>query len=325
MRQLLCYNSFINCTENLCEAHFGERQCVSDVLPETHISEPLEMCSKFSAQKQNCYIAVFGVNSMTCEIKFIPCEWDKIHPLVAEYVIGNNITVDSFWEDHVLKSKHYKMMYQDVMAGYFAIHKGSTIVLFNVFPLYANQAQELFARVKKYESVKNAMVVTGDEFFISHCFDNFSRIEKQAYFSIYTDKKIPKGRQLEIGLKLADIDKDHDILKLSGDFFDGIITEIRDGCDHLEVYIAEHNGNIVGFGVIDWGRVIKDIASIGMYVCEQYRRQGLGANLLQALKQLSVDKGYRVFSGCGYYNHNSKKTMESAGAYSKTRLMRFYF
>ena len=171
------------------------------------------------------------------------------------------------------------------------------------------------------------MTATGDEFFMSHCFDSFMRIEKQAYFSIYTEKEIAAERQKDIDLRLADINMDLDVLELCGDFLETEIKELREGIgiEHLKVYIAEADGNIVGFGVIEYGRVIKDISSIGMYVCEQYRRQGFAANILQKLKHISRDNGCRVFSGCWYYNHNSKKSMESAGAYSKTRLIRFYF
>ena len=136
------------------------------------------------------------------EILFSPCQWEVLHEHVGAYFTTNNITVDSFWEGHVLESNHYKMLAADQFAGYFAINKRSTITLFHVFTPYANQAQELFARVKKYESVTNAMV---------------------------------------------------------------------------------------------------------------------------PLKQISSEKGCQVLSGCWYYNHNSKKSMESAGAYSKTRLIRFYF
>jgi len=262
-----------------------------------------------------------GIN----EVKYIPCKWEDIHALVEEHLRVSNITVESFWEDHVLQSNHYKMVINDEIAGYFAIHKKNTIMLFNVFPPYANHSQELFARVKKHEEVTNAMVATGDEVFLSHCFDNFARIEKQAYFSIYTEKSVPPERKKALKLKLADIDKDCEILKLSGDFLDDIIEDLRDGAKHMNVYIVEYEGSVVGFGVIDYGRILKDISSIGMYVCEQYRRQGIAANILEQLKLISIENGCRAFSGCWYYNHNSKKSMESAGAYSKTRLIRFYF
>ncbi len=259
------------------------------------------------------------------EIKFSSCKWDEIHQMVSDYLRKNNVVVDSFWEDHVMESNYYKMTSGDDIAGYFAIHKGSTITLFHVFSYYANQSQELFARVKKYESVTNAMVTTGDEFFLSHCIDNFARIEKQAYFSIYTEKEIPNERRKDVQLRLADIDTDEPILKLCRDFLDEEIKNIRNGLEVLKIYIAEHNNKVVGFGVIQYGRVIEDIASIGMYVCEAYRCQGIAANILQNLKHIVQTNGFRAFSGCWYYNHNSKKSMESAGAYSKTRLLRFYF
>ena len=259
------------------------------------------------------------------EIKFSPCKWAEIHQFVSDSLRTNSIVVDSFWEDHVMESSHYKMTYCDEIIGYFAIHKGATITLFHVFSHYANQSQELFARVKKYESVTNAMVATGDEIFLSHCIDNFARIEKQAYFSVYTEKEIIEERHKELQLRLADIDADEQILKLSGDFLDEEIKNIRNGLDVLKIYIVEYHNKVVGFGVVQYGRVIDDIASIGMYVCEEYRCQGIAANILQNLKHIVQNNGFRAFSGCWYYNHNSKKSMESAGAYSKTRLLRFYF
>ena len=36
------------------------------------------------------------------EIDIIPCEWKEIHPFVEAYIRENNITVESFWEDHVI-------------------------------------------------------------------------------------------------------------------------------------------------------------------------------------------------------------------------------
>lgn len=259
------------------------------------------------------------------QTRILPCEWEEIHPFVERYLKDNRITVESFWEDHVMESNYYKVMCDDQMAGYFAIQDEETLVLFHIFDQYSDQSQALFARAKVYENVTNAMVATGDEYFLSHCIDSFSRIEKQAYFSIYTEKDIPVERQKKLSLRLADVEADLDTLKLSGDFLDGEIDKLREGVEHLQVYIVTCEGETIGFGVVEYGRVVRDIASIGMYVREQYRRQGFAANILRELKALVQGKGYRAFSGCWYYNHNSKKSMESAGAYSKSRLIRFYF
>jgi predicted acetyltransferase len=82
---------------------------------------------------------------------------------------------------------------------------------------------------------------------------------------------------------------------------------------------------LVGFGVVETGRVLPGIASIGMYVMEDKRRMGYAKNILRQLCERMTAEGYSCRSGCWYYNHNSLKSMESAGAYSKTRLLRFYF
>jgi GNAT superfamily N-acetyltransferase len=264
---------------------------------------------------------------LTTQIKFSPCKWEEIHPLVENHIRANNIVVESYTESHILESSHCKMMCGDEIAGYFAIHKGSVIWLFNVFEAYSSMAQELFAEVKKYEEVTSAMVATGDEFFLSHCIDNFAKMEKQAYLFSYTDKEIPTERQMPLDLQLADVEKDRDIIDLSGDFFKEEIEKIQRGdcVEHMKIYIVRHGGEVVGFGVIEYGRVLKDIASIGMFVREEYRQKGFAMNILYQLRCIAKARGCRAFSGCWYYNHNSKKSLEAAGAYCKTRLLRFYF
>jgi predicted acetyltransferase len=250
------------------------------------------------------------------------CNYVDIQSLVAEYYVNNKIIVDSFWESHVRESNYYKMMYENEIIGYFSINSGTILVLFNVLEKYRNISQELFIIIKKFESIKEALIPTGDEFFISHAVDNYVKLEKQAYFSIYTDKK-PK-KIIPIELKLADIKKDMEILNLCHDFLKEEIENVNNLMDE-EVYIVTHENNIIGFGIIEYQQIVNIYASIGMIVREEYRQKGYGANILYELNNIVKSKGKTTISGCWYYNHNSKKAMESAGAYSKTRLLRFYF
>ena len=260
------------------------------------------------------------------DIKFTQCKWEDIHSFVQSNIKKYHITVDSYWEGFALWSNHYLMTCGNETAGYFAINRGDTIALFNVFPFYANFAQELFARVKKYEHVTNAIVATGDEFFLSHCLDSFARIEKEMYMTIFTEKDMPHRRF--ISLRSADYKNDNDIelIKLCGDFFGSQLTQIEKGkVPNMKIYIAEDNGELVGFGCHDLGRVVNEIASIGMFVCESKREQGYGSSIIRGMKDIVNEMGYEAYAACDYYNHNSKKTMESAGAYTKSRLIRFYF
>ena len=267
------------------------------------------------------------MNNILSKIKFAKCKWEEISVFATEYLVDYKITVESFWEDHVLESNHYKIVLENMVIGYFSIHSNTTIMLFRVFPEYANISQELFMQVKKYENVTNAMVATGDEFFMSHCFDSFLRIEKQAYFSIYTNKNLPKYNQKHITLRLVNINNENDVenFKLSDGFLDEEIPKLRNNLEELKVYFVENESEIIGFGIIQYGQILKNTASIGMFVRPEYRQQGYAANILYSLKSIAEENNYQAFSGCWYYNHNSKKSMESAGAYSKTRLIRFYF
>jgi len=258
-------------------------------------------------------------------LKMEKCDYEYLKKYIKDYYINNSIIVESFWEGHIRESNFYKIFTEDDIIGYFAIHKETVLVLFYVFEKYRNISQELFSNIKKFESVKEALIPTGDEFFISHAFDNYTKIEKQAYFSIYTEKK-PK-KIIDIELHLADTKKDIEILKLCHDFLREEIDNIENkkGIIDEEIYIVKHKNNIIGFGIIDYQKIIDIYASTGMIVREEFRQKGYGANILHCLKNIVESKGKQALSGCWYYNHNSKKTMESAGAYSKTRLMRFYF
>ncbi len=254
------------------------------------------------------------------------CEWSEIELEVRAYFEQNKITIDSYWEDHVLASHFYQFISGDEPIGFFAIYEESMITLFHVIEKYANHGQLLFARIKQFEKVTNALVATGDEFFLSHCIDNFERIEKQAYFSIYTDKLIKSQYQHDLTFREAKTLEDTRLFTLTEDFFEVDSAEkVLVGSDYYKVYLVEKESELVGFGVIEYGRVVSSIGSIGMYVLEEKRQQGYATGILKHLQSMVESRGLEAHSGCWYYNHNSKKSMESAGAYSKTRLLRFYF
>ncbi len=252
--------------------------------------------------------------------------YERIEAMIENYILDKKITVDSFWEKHLLESNHYAVMDKEQVVGYFSIFKKQTITSFFLNDEYVQYGKSIFESIKRYEQVTNAMVATGDEFFISHCVDNFARLEKQAYFSIY--KKNTTDASLRINLELVRLrtKEDLEMLSLAGDFFsEDPIEDIIKKTAYYRIYKVLDNGQLVGFGIVETGRVIKSIASIGMYVMENKRQQGYATSILKHLQELVETEGFECRSGCWYYNHNSLKSMESAGAYSKTRLLRFFF
>lgn len=260
------------------------------------------------------------------DIRFVPCTWQDIGELVAARLRERRALVESFWEDHVLGAKHYMMLQGEETVGYFAIHGKETLVLFDVLPAFAHLSQELFARVKKYETVTGAMLSTGDTLFLGLCIDGFARMEKQAYFVTYTDRKRQKNIPL-VSLGEITFQQDRDAFLKCGDFFSKEELErLEKGeAPHQKVFLARRDGTPVGLGVMEAGRVLTENASIGMCVYEEYRCQGNAVAILEGLKAIAYEKGLTPVAGCWYYNHNSKKSLEASGGYCQERLVRFYF
>lgn len=259
-------------------------------------------------------------------IKMTMCEWEQIQPHVKAYYQDNHINVDSYWEDHVLKSRPYHITADGVQIGFCAIHEASMITLFHLDESYAHLAQETFWACKKLEQVTCAMVPTGDELFLSLCMDDYSRIEKNAYFSIYTPRDIILNHKKALELIPVNREDQLSVLELVTDFWgEHDAQRALDTTNHFNIYLAQEGSDLVGFGVIEYSRIVDHVASIGMYVLEEKRQMGYAKNILKNLQLLVESKGCEARSGCWYYNHNSKKSIESAGGYAKSRLLRFYF
>ncbi len=260
------------------------------------------------------------------DIQIMRCDWAEIAEPVALYYRERDIYVESYWEDHVLASNHYKLVQSGQLVGFFAVHGGDTLWMFAVLPEAAAQGQALFARARQYEQVTGAIVPTGDECFLCHALDNYARVEKQAYFSNYRDTSAPADAP-PITLRRVDPDREEDFatLALSGDFLAEEVEKLKARMPELLVDIVELDGEVAGFAVTQRGKILKEHSSIGLYVMERHRLGGVGAAILRTLRDKERAAGFRPRSGCWYYNHNSKKVQERAGAYMVSRLLHFYF
>jgi len=245
---------------------------------------------------------------------------------LRKYLSTNKVTVDSFWEDHVLKSIYYGIYDEDELIGYFAVTDENILTLFYLDETYSQYSQEFFEKAKKYEQVTEALIPTSDEFFLSHALDNYIEIKKQAYFFKYSERLYESASYI-INIRELDIKKEIDleIIKKSEGFLDDELENLKKGSTHLKMYAAFDNNEVVGFGITENGRITKENVSIGMYVCKSFRKKGYGSSILKSLGTMIVKQDKKPISGCWYYNHNSKKTIERAGGFTKTRLLRIYF
>jgi GNAT superfamily N-acetyltransferase len=250
------------------------------------------------------------------DITFTPVAFAEVADSLRRDLAGLPSLIDSFLEEHILTSRHYRIVIGGAAAGRCAIHGESLITQFALEAAHRRHGQAIFQGVRRLESAQAAFVPTCDELFLAHAIDDCRQIDRQAYFfQALPDTAAPTAN---IRVRQADIEDLPAIHAGSGSFFDTLEASLAQG----ELYIAERAGQAVGFGIIDRSTLYADVASIGMYTIEAARRSGVGTATIRALIAECRRAGLRPIAGCWYYNHRSKQTLEAAGMVSASRLLR---
>jgi GNAT superfamily N-acetyltransferase len=175
--------------------------------------------------------------------------------------------------------------------------------------------------VRKLEQVREAYVPTCDEFYLAHALDDYRLLEKQAYFFQARPAAQRPPVPPKLTHRLARTDDLTQIATLTADFFDRAEWRVADG----QIYVAERDGAPFGFGVIERSMLYPAAASIGMITVEAHRGQGIGTAIIGALLDECERQKVTAIAGCWYYNHFSKKTLEKAGMFTQTRLLKISY
>lgn len=227
--------------------------------------------------------------------------------------------VDSFLEDHILASSHYRIVIDSEPAGWVSIHDQQLMTQFALDEPFRQHGQATFARARRLEQVRSAFVPTCDEYYLAHALDDHRRLSMQAYF--FVTGPAPTGVPNEYSVRPA-VAADKELIEAeSGDFFDALEPRIAE----VQLFITERGGEPVAFGVSVPCRLQEGLASIGMFTIEAHRRTGAGTATISALIEQCRRNGVRPIAGCWYYNHGSKRTLERAGMHSPTRLLKIDF
>ncbi|HEY5585288.1 MAG TPA: GNAT family N-acetyltransferase [Ruminiclostridium sp.] len=237
------------------------------------------------------------------------------------YINTFSARYDDFLEEHILDSEIYSIYINDAHLGYFGVYKNNMLTQF-VMPISeVRYAQTIFTDILKVFGIKNAFVPTCDELFLSLCLDNHKKINMQGYFFEDSGKlvrSVEYCRELLYPATLKDLPE---IISITGDFIDIHEERIKKG----QLYVLRENGKFLGMGIIVDNVIMRNCKGTGMFTNEKHREKGVGRSIILHLKDICYAAGVAPIPGCWYYNHNSKRTLESAGYVTKTRLLNVEF
>jgi GNAT superfamily N-acetyltransferase len=253
--------------------------------------------------------------------KYIKTSLEENKEFFNSYVDSLSGIYDDFLEYHILNSEIYSIYIDKLHCGYFGIFNKTMLTQFFITKKFLKLSQEIFADILKCHKIKNAFVPTCDELFLSLCLDKHTKLNLQAYFfQVSGEKAVPPEYPREC-LKLAALEDIEEIKEVTGDFVD----KHQERINQRQLYILREGSEFLGLGIITDNEIMKNCKGTGMFTNERHRQKGVGRSIIIHLKDICHEMGAKPIPGCWYYNHNSKKTLESAGFASTTRLLRIDF
>lgn len=249
---------------------------------------------------------------------FEPVELAAIEPDVKRHLAGLPSAINSFLEAHIIESTNYRMIVDQAPAGFASIHQETLITQFAVSPPFRRHGQALFLAVRRLEQARSAFVPTCDEPNLSHALDGHRSVGLQAYFFTALDGEAGTAAGAEYAIQPAAIGDIGFIRAETGDFFEPVERYLAKD----ELYLTLRGETRAGFGLMVRSALYDDVASIGMFTPPHRRWQGVGTATISLLRDECRRRGLRPVAGCWYFNHRSKRTLEAAGLYLPSRLLR---
>jgi len=255
------------------------------------------------------------------ETHIAPVAFAEIQEATRLHLRALPSAIDSFLEEHILASSHYRIVVAGETAGFASIHEERLITQFALAEPYRRCGQALFRELRQMEQVRSAFVPTCDEFFLAHALDDYRQLAKQAYFFATPAGVGEAVAANRYPMRPATLQDAEFVRQESGDFFEKLERHI----EARELFVTLRGEDPVGFGVLVKSTLYEDVASIGMYTIERFRQAGVGTATIAMLIEECRQRSLRPVAGCWYYNHRSRRTLQRAGMYSATRLLKIEY
>src|SRR5215213_6716363 len=249
---------------------------------------------------------------------FAPVTFAEIREATCQHLRARPSAIDSFLEDHILASNHYRIVVAGEPAGFASVHEERLITQFALSEPYRRHGSGLYRELRQMEQVRSSFVPTCDEFFLAHALDDYRRLAKQTYFFATPAGAGDVVATNRYSMRPAAIADANFVRQESGDFFEYLERHIAAG----ELFVTLRDQEPVGFGILVKSTLYEDVASIGMYTIERFRQAGVGTATIAMLIEECHRRSLRPVAGCWYYNHRSRRTLQRAGMYSPTRLLK---
>ncbi|SLM17357.1 putative GCN5-related N-acetyltransferase [uncultured spirochete] len=249
------------------------------------------------------------------KIDLVDVRFEDIKKDIILNITSYSSLIDSYYEDHVIESKHYKISVDNEMYGYLSIFDEKMLTQYRLLERYLPLANKVFEELINKNIFSEIYVSTSDKNLLTVALDYYKTIDVQDY--VFQESQINQC-DINFVLKKALKEDKELIVENSNNFFKFVDKNIDCG----ELYIGRYKEELVSFGIIENSKLYKSVASIGIFTIEKERGKNYGAMTIIRL----VEECHRIkiepIAGCFSKNKYSRNAAFKAGMYSNTRLLK---
>ena len=249
---------------------------------------------------------------------------------VNKWVAGITHCLESFMEDNLRESEFYSILIDGVHLGCCAIYEDlfdvtgmRSLTLFMLDDAALGQAEKVFEALLAELKPVNALCYSEDALFFNLAMDHHLSVNLQAFICRKGNRQVKDPAFPFEAMPPIGETEFEAVRTLSKGWCDFLAVPEKQG--HFKLYMLEEAGEILGLGLLEDSDLVPGRKSLGIYTMEGHRQRGVARSVMLHLARICQQAGYTPVTGCYYYNHNSHRTLVSAGFDPVYRIYRVAF
>lgn len=250
------------------------------------------------------------------ELKIVKSTMDQVMDVIQKHIQSLAFPMDSYLEDSLYGCEIFCIQANGECIGYGAVSENE-LQFFHVVREYYQYAPELFERIVQQQGIKEVSVMTQDAQMCALMVEWDYEMRRGACWFTDSGRVVnPHCKAENAKFRTATLNDCKTIREVSGDFFDeesGGFKGLEDRINAGMIFMLEQDGEMLGGGIVELGRLYENYCSIGMFTNPAHRKEGVAKTILLNLKDWAYAHNLIPVAGCWYYNTLSRRSLESAG------------
>lgn len=224
--------------------------------------------------------------------------------------------LDDMWQDlYIASSQAYLIEFNKQTIGYCCIDDKKTLLQIFLIEEFNYVMDKVIESLTESELISSASLSSIEPVSFNSCLAHSKSIKTNTYCFKYSNSQLKNESLLNI-----EVVSKKDIKTLKAFYknhvgFDDTFGYVKNRVQRKELYMIKESGNIIATGECRLSDTQPDVADVGMAVNKDYRKKGIGTQVLQQMALKAQRAKRQAICSTTLDNKASKKAIEKAGFY----------